>query len=266
MRAQKRKWQPRKAHEAALWKVLMEPLTDAYLLWSSPASDTAEREARTSITHALEPTEDPMIEPIEEPAIEPTEEAMDTELNPDEQQPAPQQTSPQTYPYTVDVYDLFTCARRVTVLRDPESTSPALDLLRHGYVAKTPERPTVAVAAKTLELLYRLRQRCPSLSVEAFTKVVLDYYSVSTAFYSFRVSLNIGPPQIPFRKYLRTLFADTFELYSLIVRNVDKRVHAQLGWDTPDWRPLNACQACCYKVRADPYLTLTTAYMVQVGG
>ena len=36
-------------------------------------------------------------------------------------------------------------------------------------------------------------------------------------------------------------------MYLRILRIVEKRVHSVLGWDTLNWRPLNACRACCYK-------------------
>ena len=84
----------------------------------------------------------------------------------------------QTYAYGVDAYDIFTRTARLTIQRRADSISPAIDLIRHGYLAKSPTKPTVAVAITTLELLYRLRQRKPSFSIEAFAKVVCDYYNV----------------------------------------------------------------------------------------
>jgi hypothetical protein len=83
--------------------------------------------------------------------------------------------------YTVNVFCLFSLEDQVTINRRPDSTSPAIDLTRHGYLAKTPTRPNVAVSIKTLELLYRLRQRKASYSIEAFTKVICDYYQVCGA-------------------------------------------------------------------------------------
>ena len=85
---------------------------------------------------------------------------------------------PPHIPYHVQIYDIHTLKSSLTILRPAHSTSAALDLLDHGYIAKTPGRPEVAVAVKTLELLYRLRQRKASFSIEAFAKVVCDYYQV----------------------------------------------------------------------------------------
>ncbi|KAI0702856.1 hypothetical protein BC835DRAFT_1263436, partial [Cytidiella melzeri] len=148
----------------------------------------------------------------------------------------------ETLEYTVNVLCLFSRETELTVTRLPSSLSPALDLMRHGFLAKTPSRPSVAVSIKTLELLYRLRQRKASYSVEAFTKVLCDYY------------------QMPYRRHLREIIGDTFEVYLRIIRHVDKLVHGTLGWDGPDWRPRNACRACCYVLENEPPLRFSRLY------
>lgn len=99
----------------------------------------------------------------------------------------PDRDPPQTYAYSVGVYDIFTLTERLTIQRSADSISPAIDLMRHGYLAKTPIRPTVAVAVATLQLLYRLRQCKPSYSIEAFTKVVCDYYNVCLSLFPFHI-------------------------------------------------------------------------------
>lgn len=85
------------------------------------------------------------------------------------------------YFITVGAFDIFTRVEEVTVALSPENTSPAIDLMAQGWVSKTPERPSVVVSITTLDLLHRLRRRKPSFSIEAFTKVVCDYYMVSLA-------------------------------------------------------------------------------------
>lgn len=257
LRAQKRKWAPRKRQEYAAWNALMEPLTNAYLDWKH-STDVPEGGTEPRRSASPEESTDLPKDPAPMDVCQDVPPGANTST-PEDPTPtdAHQEAQSVVYPYTVDLYDIFSRKRQVTVFRDPQSISPALDLLRHGYLAKTPGRPTVAVAIETLELLHRLRLRCPSLSVEAFARTVLDYYSVRS---------QARPPyaclrgdQIPYRKYLRTLFADTFELYILIIRNVEQRVLKKLGWDGPDWRPLNACRACCYKVRP---ITITSTVAI----
>ncbi|KAI0689796.1 hypothetical protein BC835DRAFT_1437947 [Cytidiella melzeri] len=119
----------------------------------------------------------------------------------------------ETLVYTVDVICLFSCTTEITVTRLPDCVSPALDLMRHA-----------------------------SYSVEAFTKVLCDYY------------------QMPYRQHLQEVLRDTFELYLCIIWHVYKLVHAALGWDGPDWRPKNACRACCYVLDDEPPLTFSRLY------
>ena len=58
--------------------------------------------------------------------------------------------------------------------------------------------------------------------------------------------------QIPYRRYLRSVIADTYEVYVRIPRSVDTKIHEELGWVGPDWRVRNSCPACCYEVYASP--------------
>ncbi|EKM49186.1 uncharacterized protein PHACADRAFT_107267, partial [Phanerochaete carnosa HHB-10118-sp] len=55
-------------------------------------------------------------------------------------------------------------------------------------------------------------------------------------------------------------FADTFEVYVRVIRAVNHRIYAVLGWNTPDWRPLHACRACCYKVKDEPPLRFSRIF------
>ncbi len=54
---------------------------------------------------------------------------------------------------------------------------------------------------------------------------------------------------MPYRRHIREIFGDTFEIYLRIVREVNLRVYRELGWDGPDWRAQHSCHACCYVVR-----------------
>lgn len=98
--------------------------------------------------------------------------------------PRPETPDPDTnpqgkqYPYHVTVVEIFTMEEDVTIYQRPESTSVAVELAIHGYLAKTPHKPEVAVGFRTLELFHRVRLRKASLSVEAFTRVICDYYNV----------------------------------------------------------------------------------------
>ena len=85
------------------------------------------------------------------------------------------------YPYSLTVFDIFTMEEELTVYRPETSDCPAIDFALNGYMTKTPVKPEVAIGFRTLELFHRLRLRKPSLSIEAFTKVICDYYEVNFA-------------------------------------------------------------------------------------
>lgn len=86
------------------------------------------------------------------------------------------------YKLTVSIFEIFSLKTSLTISRPPTSTSVPVDLAAHGFLAKTPVSPEVAVGFRTLELFHRLRLHKPSLSVEAFTKVMCDYYEVCYRF------------------------------------------------------------------------------------
>ena len=176
----------------------MQPLTDAYLEWKhgTPATGTPAGLAPTaSNSH---PVSSPPLSALAVPMIatpppsSPTHDDLgsfsrnglqDTEIDLEESSiTATERITEQVeqvVEWELDVYDLFTLEHSLKISRDPSSISPALDFMRHGYITKTAKSPDVAVSMKTLELLYRLRQRRASFSVEAFTKVICDYYQVS---------------------------------------------------------------------------------------
>ena len=77
----------------------------------------------------------------------------------------------------ITIIDVYTLATSVKVSStDEETTASALADL--GFIGNAPFKPTVAVSMKTLELYRILRRRKPSLSVEAFVKVISDLYLV----------------------------------------------------------------------------------------
>ncbi|KAJ3541684.1 hypothetical protein NM688_g6049 [Phlebia brevispora] len=203
-----RSWTERRQRNLDAWDAAFIPLVDAYCQWKYSAHHTTPHHS----------------DPINANAC------------------AENDQTAQTYSYTFRVYDIFTLDVEKTVMRPASSTIPLLDMAAAGYLGKTPVNPTVGTSFRTLELLYRLRQRQPSLSIEAFMKVVCDYYSM------------------PYRRHLRTVLADSFEVYLRILRAVRKRVFSAFGWDKPDWRPLNACRACCYKLEDEPPLKFSRLY------
>lgn len=151
----------------------------------------------------------------------------------------------------------------VTIYRPATSDCVAIDLASHGFLSKTPMKPEVAIGFRTLELFHRIRLRKASLSVEAFTRVMCDYYEVGLSEFSTLFLQTYFHCQIPFRRYLRTVLAETYEVYVRILNTVQARVNSKLGWDTPNWRVTHACRACCYKVNLFLFVVYSISNVLQ---
>ncbi|KAJ3476367.1 hypothetical protein NLI96_g11203 [Meripilus lineatus] len=82
------------------------------------------------------------------------------------------------YLYTVFIFNIFLGLRSVTLSRRSDSLSLTLDFIAQGILVKTPTSPNVGIAIKTLELFYRIQLQKPSMSAEAFAKILCDYHKV----------------------------------------------------------------------------------------
>lgn len=89
--------------------------------------------------------------------------------------------SPSSWDFNIKVVDIYTLKLDADIRRAPE-VSVAEGLVLNGYLGTSPLSPSFAVSLKTLELYRRLRLRKPSFSVEAFAKVICDFYAVGVYF------------------------------------------------------------------------------------
>ena len=62
------------------------------------------------------------------------------------------------------------------------------------------------------------------------------------------ITLSLNVIQIPYQRRYRTVLGEAFDVYLAILRIVDKQIREALGRDTPNWRVMNACPPCTYKV------------------
>lgn len=150
------------------------------------------------------------------------------------------------YEFDIEVVDLYTLQTMARIKPAAHEKSGAAALVAQGFIGAKPISPSIAISIKTLELYRRLRLRKPSLSVEAFAKVICDYYEVRhhPAVMSQASLLR----QIPYRRRYRVALADAFDAYLMILRAVDRRVRTVLRRDGPHARVLTACPPCMYKV------------------
>ena len=135
-----------------------------------------------------------------------------------------------TLRFDITVVDIYTLKTTVTIEGSITNIS-SLDLIvQHGYLPATPVNPQLSVSIRTLELYRRLRLCQPSFSIQAFAKVICDLYG------------------LPYRRRYRDALSETFELYVQLDSLVQSHIKDFLGWNTPNWRVLNACPPCNYKV------------------
>ena len=148
----------------------------------------------------------------------------------------------------ISVVDLYTLATSATITVAPNQRN-AEALVAAGYLGNSPIQPSVAISLKTLELFRTLRLFKASYSAEAFAKVVCHHYRVSTLFNYLSTVLIARCIQVPYRRHFRTALADAFDIYLMMLDQVDNDVSKALGRDGPDWRAINSCPPCSYEVR-----------------
>ncbi|KAJ4463848.1 hypothetical protein C8J55DRAFT_443245 [Lentinula edodes] len=149
----------------------------------------------------------------------------------------------EAYSFTIDVVDIHTLAREATISRG-EETKAAVALVYAGYLGTSPELPSLAVSLKTLELYYTLCLFKLSFSIEAFAKTMCHLYL------------------LPYRRGYRTGLSNAFDIYLAIRRKVDAQVAKELGHDSDNYRVLNSCPACCYKLEDEPDVEFSRMWVV----
>ncbi|KAG2114526.1 hypothetical protein DEU56DRAFT_933756 [Suillus clintonianus] len=110
-------------------------------------------------------------------------------------------------------------------------------LIYHGYLGCSPLHPTVAISLRTLAAYRQSHRTCPRFSVQAQCKALCHLHD------------------IPYQPYLNTQFSDAYDVYLEILHRVDSLIKAALKRDTQDWRLLNSCPCCCYKLDDEDNMT-----------
>jgi hypothetical protein len=173
--------------------------------------------------------------------------AVDIHSNPPTTSPAtPDATPPIDFSFTLEVLDIYTLDQTAMIPCSGDET-PIQALAKSGYLGNTPVTPTLAISFRTLELFRRMRLRKSSFSVEAFSKVMCDLYSVGHTLSMLVAWADAVHIQVPYRRRYRTALADALEIYITIIRSIENLVSQELGRDTPDWRVKNACPPCTYE-------------------
>ncbi|KAJ7857422.1 hypothetical protein B0H14DRAFT_3085219 [Mycena olivaceomarginata] len=136
--------------------------------------------------------------------------------------------------YEIQVVDMFETTS-VEVRLDPRGNGVVPALILEGLVPCAPDRPTVAVKVRVLEVYRVAHVRCPHLAIQSFVKSLCDLHGV------------------PYRPYLCQQFSIAYDLYLDLRRRTDERVMQALGRDSK-WRLKHACPACTYELEGEDAL------------
>lgn len=116
------------------------------------------------------------------------------------------------------------------------STDPytATAFVRHGLLPCAPLHPKLAITVRTMEFFRRARLRAPRFSLQAFSAALSDFH------------------ERPTRKSFSQQLTVCYDLLIQLRQGVEARVKKALLRDSPNWRLMNACPSCLYKVDDEP--------------
>ena len=177
-RHDQRTWKQRLTDFHRNWKPLIDSMVDAYLQWKyidTPRADSDKVPKPTQPPSGLSsnPVADPPSTSRDTPSPQPDTNHNGGGIN--------QPGTSTRLEVEVSVIDIYTLSTSVKLSCEEDQTT-ASTLVSLGFIGNAPFKPSIAVSLKTLELYRILRRRKPSLSIEAFTKVICDLYMVRSLF------------------------------------------------------------------------------------
>ncbi|KAJ3890688.1 hypothetical protein GG344DRAFT_48941, partial [Lentinula edodes] len=105
-----------------------------------------------------------------------------------------------------------------------------------GIIPVAPLCHTFGFTIRTVDLYHKLFVRCARLGMQSFCKSICDIHGVA------------------YKPYLSTQLSAAFDLYVAILNAVRNRTREVLGRQGRDWRMLNACPPCQYRLQEDDKL------------
>ncbi|KAG2158621.1 uncharacterized protein EDB93DRAFT_1245848 [Suillus bovinus] len=138
--------------------------------------------------------------------------------------PPPPPSSPSSYDFDIECIDIYTLSNTTHIQRNASVKTASEALVLNGYIGATPQSPSIAISLRTLEL------------AEAFTKVLCDLYNM------------------PYRRRYQTCLVGAFDIYNIILHQVEHQVSEALGCNSPNWHVLNVCPPCSFELEGEPPL------------
>ncbi|KIJ59497.1 hypothetical protein HYDPIDRAFT_118418 [Hydnomerulius pinastri MD-312] len=136
--------------------------------------------------------------------------------------------------------------RSAMLAAHPHHVFPNENLIYHGYLGCSPVYPMVTVLICTLSAFRQAHQVCPRFTIQAQCKMLCHLHHV------------------PYHPYLCTQFSCVFDVYLEIIHRVEQCICKALRHNTKDWRLLNACPPCFYRLQDEPELDFN--WLVSING
>ncbi|KAJ8586406.1 hypothetical protein M405DRAFT_705386, partial [Rhizopogon salebrosus TDB-379] len=135
----------------------------------------------------------------------------------------------------IELVDIFS-RQQTSFQGQPTHQYPNETLIYNGYLGCSPLYPNVAISLRTLAAYRQAHRTCPRFSIQAQCKMLCYLHN------------------LPYRSYLKSQFSAAYDAYLEIIYRVDRMLRATLKHDSPNWRLLNSCPACTYKLQDEPPL------------
>ncbi|KAG1789934.1 uncharacterized protein HD556DRAFT_1243055 [Suillus plorans] len=145
----------------------------------------------------------------------------------------------------IELIDLFKRSHS-SLQSQPSHRYPNETLIYHGYIGCAPLYPTAAISLRTLAAYRQIHRSCPRFSIQAQVKSLCFLHDT------------------PYRPYLNAQFSAAYDIYLEILHRVKQRHRGALNHDTLNWRMLNSCPACFYKLEDEPVLEFD--WLVSIDG
>ncbi|KIM68337.1 hypothetical protein SCLCIDRAFT_13660 [Scleroderma citrinum Foug A] len=135
----------------------------------------------------------------------------------------------------VQLIDMFT-QQQHTLNPMPDHQYPNEVLVSHGYLGMCTYIPQCCHLNLCPCFFRQAHRTCPQYSIQSFCQTLCHMH------------------QVPYHAYLTKQLSVAYDVYLEILHCVDNQLKKAMGWDTPNWWLLNACPACCYKLKNEPSL------------
>ncbi|KAJ3817729.1 hypothetical protein F5880DRAFT_1460171, partial [Lentinula raphanica] len=109
-------------------------------------------------------------------------------------------------------------------------------LVRSGIIPTSPLQHSLGFTLRTIDLYHKLFVRCPRLGMQSFSKSICDIHGLA------------------FKPHLSTQLSAAFDVYVAILNAVRSRTREHLGRQGREWRMLNTCPPCQYRLHEEDHL------------